>query len=1146
VSADRAAPLVGDHRAPGGFVDLGGERCYLIEGYDSMPPFFMTVVGASDVWLFISSSGGLTAGRGRPDNALFPYYTDDKVTENASNTGGLTVIRARNRAGLVMPWQPFAACGPSRPDVHRRLFKSTLGDSLTFEETDEALGLRLRVRWRTSERFGVVRDCELSSSDGAPHRVDIVDGLVNILPPGVTSRVQTELSNLLDAYKRNEVDPTTGLGLFSLSSNLTDLAEPSEALTASVAWQVGLPAAHHLLSTAQQAAVRDGLPTHPERDVRGRRGAYLVAATRQLGPGETVRWRVVADVGLDGAQVVAVRRALRDPVALSEAVDADLERGRDHLTRLIAAADGLQHTGDETATVHHLANVLFNAMRGGVPAAGDLSRMDFLSFLGQRSRAVLERRDEELSGLPETLTVAGLIAWADLSGDPDLRRLSREYLPLTFSRRHGDPSRPWNRFDIRVTDPQGQPWLDYQGNWRDIFQNWEALSWSYPELIEGFISTFLDATTIDGYNPYRISRSGVDWEVPEPENPWSNIGYWGDHQIVYLLRLMETSARFHPGRLAALLHERIFTYAAVPYRIASYPATVLNPYDTIEFDAAQDRETRRRVSADGADALLVHDHDGELERATLAEKLLLLLAAKLVNLVPGGGIWMNTQRPEWNDANNALVGRGLSVVTLAHLRRYLVHLQSLLVSEVALSREVADLLKGIHEVLADPASDAATTDDARRRDVLDALGAAGTAYRDRAYRGLSGERTTMSLAEVRDLLAVALAHADESLGANRRPDGLYHSYNTLSLTDGRAVVGHLAQMLEGQVAVLSSGLLGAEESRDLLKALRQSPLYRSDQRSYQLYPDKDLPGFLDRNRFGADVAAGCPLVASLIDCGDRALLVKDVEGDFHFGASIRKAEDLRAALDRYAADPAYAEAVRRDGPRLLEIFEEVFHHRDFTGRSGTFFAYEGLGSVYWHMVSKLLLAAQEAVEGALAAGAPPEVVAALATSYEEIRSGLGYCKTPERYGAFPTDPYSHTPAGGGARQPGMTGQVKEEVITRMGELGLRVEDGQIVFRPALLREQEWTTAPAQVQAMDLGTLPAGSLAFSFCQVPVIYTRAETLHVEAHLRDGTVVECPHGRLPADLSASIFRRVGDVRSIRVRTPAGRRPAENAPLA
>ena len=47
------------------------------------------------------------------------------------------------------------------------------------------------------------------------------------------------------------------------------------------------------------------------------------------------------------------------------------------------------------------------------------------------------------------------------------------------------------------------------------------------------------------------------------------------------------------------------------------------------------------------------------------------MLSKLSNFVPEGGIWMNTQRPEWNDANNALVGYGISVVTLCYLRRYI-------------------------------------------------------------------------------------------------------------------------------------------------------------------------------------------------------------------------------------------------------------------------------------------------------------------------------------------------------------------------------------------------------------------------------------------------------------------------------------------
>ena len=124
------------------------------------------------------------------------------------------------------------------------------------------------------------------------------------------------------------------------------------------------------------------------------------------------------------------------------------------------------------------------------------------------------------------------------------------YLPLTFSRRHGDPSRPWNKFSIRVRDAAGRRVVNYEGNWRDIFQNWEALVASEPAYLGSMIATFLGAMTPDGYNPYRIGRDGIDWEVIEPDNPWSHIGYWGDHQVVYLLRLLEAAQARDPALLA--------------------------------------------------------------------------------------------------------------------------------------------------------------------------------------------------------------------------------------------------------------------------------------------------------------------------------------------------------------------------------------------------------------------------------------------------------------------------------------------------------------------------------------------------------------------------------------------------------------------
>jgi hypothetical protein len=96
---------------------------------------------------------------------------------------------------------------------------------------------------------------------------------------------------------------------------------------------------------------------------------------------------------------------------------------------------------------------------------------------------------------------------------------------------------------------------------------------------------------------------------------------------------------------------------------------------------------------------------------------------------------------------------------------------------------------------------------------------------------------------------------------------------------------------------------------------------------------------------------------------------------------------------------------------------------------------EGLGSIYWHMVSKLLLAAEEYFFRSVEEGVDADTMGQLKNHYYEIKAGIGLYKSPELYGAFPTDAYSHTPGNAGVKQPGMTGQVKEDVISRMGRVG---------------------------------------------------------------------------------------------------------------
>ncbi|MGI9238833.1 MAG: hypothetical protein ACR2QZ_15645, partial [Woeseiaceae bacterium] len=77
----------------GEFIDFDGERYYAIRNVDKMAPFFISVISNVDHWLFVSSTGGLTAGRVSPETALFPYVTVDKIHESSPHTGPKTLLR---------------------------------------------------------------------------------------------------------------------------------------------------------------------------------------------------------------------------------------------------------------------------------------------------------------------------------------------------------------------------------------------------------------------------------------------------------------------------------------------------------------------------------------------------------------------------------------------------------------------------------------------------------------------------------------------------------------------------------------------------------------------------------------------------------------------------------------------------------------------------------------------------------------------------------------------------------------------------------------------------------------------------------------------------------------------------------------------
>ena len=85
--------------ATGRLVALGDGEAYRIDHLERMEPFLTTVVSDTDLWMFISSNGSLTAGRVDADHALFPYLTDDRLHRSAGRAGPVTIIARTTDAG---------------------------------------------------------------------------------------------------------------------------------------------------------------------------------------------------------------------------------------------------------------------------------------------------------------------------------------------------------------------------------------------------------------------------------------------------------------------------------------------------------------------------------------------------------------------------------------------------------------------------------------------------------------------------------------------------------------------------------------------------------------------------------------------------------------------------------------------------------------------------------------------------------------------------------------------------------------------------------------------------------------------------------------------------------------------------------------
>ena len=237
-----------------------------------MPPF-LGIVSDANHWIYWSN-GGLSAGRKDCNQALFPYYTVDKILETSETTGSKTILRV-DQDGKSLLWEPFSVRTDSVYNTETNLYKSEYGNVVIFEQINHDLGLSFKYQWSSSNRFGFVRRATLSNLTKTKKDVHVLDGIQNLVPYGVEADLQNSKSNLVDAYKKSELEKEYALGIYALSAIIVDRAEPSEALKATTVWSLAeQPNVFIIFFSAR--SISPGTSPTEEWENKGEKGAYFL------------------------------------------------------------------------------------------------------------------------------------------------------------------------------------------------------------------------------------------------------------------------------------------------------------------------------------------------------------------------------------------------------------------------------------------------------------------------------------------------------------------------------------------------------------------------------------------------------------------------------------------------------------------------------------------------------------------------------------------------------------------------------------------------------------------------------------------------------------------------------------------------------
>jgi len=811
-----------------------GSDVFVLDQYNDRAPFASFLPGIAGVsgrpaWVFYVNRGQAIASFGvrNKDGAFLEFHPADRAYRLTASRGFRTFLRVTD-AGGTRTHEPFRR--GAGDDVRQRLHVAP--HEVGVEEIHPSLGLRVRADAFTlaeAPLAGLVRRVRIDNTTSRVLRVEVVDGLPQVLPYGLDQWGVKFMSRTLEAYMRVE-GVAEDLPFYRLKVWPTD--------------------------TPQVETVEGGRFFLGVCD--GRRTRVLVDPDRVFGLADDFSRpeRFFSGEPLD---FVAQVTANQTPSAFQA------------LTLEIPPGEGR----------------VFHGLYGHAPSRAALD-----AFVRQAEAAgYFEERREVNRRLVETLAQRAFTLTAHPRFDAHLRQCHldnglRGGFPATapggarlhlYGRKHGDLERDYN--DFLLADA---PYSEGNGDFRDVLQNRRMDLFFDPAVDARNIRYFFNLIQPDGYNPVSVrnERFNVDapqnlsplfarfpdlenllsrefkygelWQVlqsatddpaavaaeilaqaEEVEDAEFDRGYWSDHWT-YLVDLFLAYRAIFPDRLAGLFLDRTYTFFDPTHCVVPRAQKfVLTPRGVRQYGAVVAREDKIALIASRRrrrHQVRAQRGTGEVVTTTLLGKVLTLVANKLATLDPFGvGIEMEADRPGWCDALNGLPGLfGSSVNETIELKRLVDFTREALDGQdgtLSLPVELADFVAALDALLCRPA----LAPEAFWRE----SGALKEAYREQVFMGFAGEERDLALAEAMRFLARASARLDDAIARARTPEGIVTYYAHVAeeyreIAPGRVEVTRFRQQplplfLEGFVHALR--VVGPQEARTLYDAVRRSALF---------------------------------------------------------------------------------------------------------------------------------------------------------------------------------------------------------------------------------------------------------------------------------------------------------------------------------